>query len=278
MTSIATEQEIVSSSPVAAPTGSAELRLIALASMPEVRPGDDLAGLIGEAIDAAGIGLLLGDVVVVTHKVVSKAEGRLLSLRGIEPSDLARRFAVGSGKDPRQVEVVLRESRRIVRMDRERGILITETAHGLICANAGVDASNVEPETVCLLPLDPDESAAGVRAALGERFGFQPEEAPGVIVTDSFGRPWRNGIVNVAIGVAGLAPLADYRGQHDAAGYELGITVLAVADELAGAAELLMHKLAARPVVIVRGYEPPLAAPPGTGKELILDPARDLFR
>jgi coenzyme F420-0:L-glutamate ligase/coenzyme F420-1:gamma-L-glutamate ligase len=258
--------------------GGGDLRLIGLDGIPEVRPGDDLAGLIGDAVAAAGIGLVAGDVVVVTHKVVSKAEGRLVSLAEIEPSDLARRFAAGVGKDARQVEVVLRESRRIVRMDRERGIIIAETSHGLICANAGVDASNVGPETVCLLPSDPDASAAGLRAALGARFGFAAEAAPGVIVTDSFGRPWRTGIVNVAIGVAGLAPLADYRGQHDAAGYELGVTVLAVADELAAAAELLMHKLAARPVVIVRGYEPPVAAAAGTGQDLILDASRDLFR
>jgi coenzyme F420-0:L-glutamate ligase/coenzyme F420-1:gamma-L-glutamate ligase len=253
-----------------------ELRLLGLGGIPEVRPGDDLAALIGDAIGAAGIGLEPGDVVVVTHKVVSKAEGRLVSLREIEPSALARRWAAAWNKDARQVEVVLRESRRIVRMD--RGVIIAETAHGLICANAGVDASNVEPETVCLLPADPDASAAGLRSALGERFGFAPEEAPAVVVTDSFGRPWRVGIVNVAIGVAGLAPLADYRGRTDAAGYELHVSVLAVADELAAAAELVMHKLDARPVVVVRGYLPPTDTPAGTGRDLILDPARDLFR
>ena len=254
----------------------AELRLLGLGGIPEVRPGDDLAGLIGDAIEDSGEVLEAGDVLVVTHKVVSKAEGRLVALRGVEPSALARRFAEGAGKDPRQVEVVLRESRRIVRMD--RGVIIAETAHGLICANAGVDASNVEPETICLLPVDPDASAARLRAAVAARFGFAPEAAPGVVVSDSFGRPWRNGIVNVAIGVAGLAPLADYRGWHDAAGYELHVTVLAVADELAAAAELVMHKLDARPVVIVRGYVPPTDSPRGTGRDLILDPGRDLFR
>ena len=254
----------------------AGLRLLGLDGIPEVRPGDDLATLIGDAIARSGAGLLTDDVLVVTHKVVSKAEGRLVRLAEVEPSALARRFAAGAGKDPRQVEVVLRESRRIVRMD--RGIVIAETAHGFICANAGVDASNVEPETVCLLPLDPDASAARLRAALGARFGFAPDAAPAVVVTDSFGRPWRTGIVNVAIGVAGLAPLADYRGQRDAAGYELHVSVLAVADELAAAAELVMHKLAARPVVLIRGYAPPTDAPPGTGRDLILDPTRDLFR
>jgi coenzyme F420-0:L-glutamate ligase/coenzyme F420-1:gamma-L-glutamate ligase len=253
-----------------------ELRLFGLDGVPEVRPGDDLAAMIGETIERSAIRLLAGDVVVVTHKIVSKAEGRLVNLREVEPSDLARRFAAEAGKDPRQVEVVLRESRRIVRMD--KGIIIAETPHGFVCANAGVDASNVAPETVCLLPLDPDGSAARLRTAIGARFGFDPDRAPAVIITDSFGRPWRTGIVNVAIGVAGLPPLADYRGIRDAAGYELHVTVLAIADELASAAELLMHKLAARPVVVVRGYTPPVDAPPGTGRDLILDPGRDLFR
>ena len=262
--------------PAPGPGSPAELRLFGLPGIPEVRPGDDLAALVGDAIGRAGVGLEAGDVLVITHKVVSKAEGRLVRLAGIEPSELARRFAAGAGKDPRQVEVALRESRRIVRMD--RGVLIAETAHGLVCANAGVDASNVEPDTVCLLPLDPDASAARLRAAIGARFGFQPEAAPAVIVSDSFGRPWRNGIVNVAIGVAGLAPLADYRGHRDAAGYELHVSVLAVADELAAAAELVMHKLDARPAALVRGYRHPTAAPPGTGRDLIMEAGRDLFR
>ena len=264
----------------------AELRLIGLEGIPEVRPGDDVARLIGDAIERTGVGFVQGDILVVTHKIVSKAEGRLVRLPEMEPSVVARGFAERFGKDPRQVEVVLRESRRIVRMD--RGVIISETAHGLICANAGVDASNVAPETVCLLPLDPDASAARIRDALAARFGDgnaagddgSASSAPtfAVVVTDSFGRPWRNGIVNVAIGVAGLAPLADYRGKYDTAGYELHVSVLAVADELAAAAELVMNKLDGRPVVLVRGYVPPVEAPPGTGRDLILDPARDLFR
>jgi len=260
----------------AARSPAVELRLIALDGIPEVRAGDDLTAFVGDAIAGAGVGLEPGDVLVVTHKVVSKAEGRLVDLGTIDPSALAVSFAAGAGKDPRQVEVVLRESRRVVRMD--RGVIIAETAHGLICANAGVDASNVEADTVCLLPLDPDASAAGLRTAIGARFGFGPDAAPAVVVTDSFGRPWRNGIVNVAIGVAGLAPLADYRGRRDTAGYELHITVLAVADELAAAAELVMHKLDARPVVLIRGYRHPTDAPPGTGRDLIMEPGRDLFR
>ena len=267
------------SAPSATTTGArepAELRLLGLDGIPEVRPGDDVAALIGDAIERSGAGLLTDDVLVVTHKVVSKAEGRLVRLAGVEPSEVARRWAARWGKDPRQVEVVLRESRRIVRMD--RGVIISETAHGLICANAGVDASNVEAETVCLLPEDPDASAARIRAALAARFGLGEDAAPGVVVSDSFGRPWRVGIVNVAVGVAGLAPLQDYRGRRDAAGYELHVSVLAAADELAAAAELVMHKLEARPVALIRGYVPPTASPPGTGRDLLLDPARDLFR
>jgi coenzyme F420-0:L-glutamate ligase/coenzyme F420-1:gamma-L-glutamate ligase len=251
---------------------SVELCLVGLGGIPEVRPGADVGALIGEAIAGAGLGIEAGDIVVVTHKIVSKAEGRLVRLPEIEPSAMARTFAARYGKDARQVEVVLGEARRIVRMD--RGVIIAETAHGFVCANAGVDASNVAPDTVCLLPVDPDASAAAIRATLERRFGV----APAVIVSDSFGRPWRNGIVNVAIGVAGMAPLADYRGTYDAAGYELHVSVLAVADELAAAAELVTNKLDARPVVLVRGYRPPTTQPAGTGQDLILDPARDMFR
>ncbi len=249
-----------------------DLRIFGLGGVPEVTPGDDVAALIGAAVEASGLGLQPGDVLVVTHKIVSKAEGRLVRLPEVEPSVLAQRLAADAGKDARQIEVVLREAKRISRMD--RGIIIAETAHGFVCANAGVDASNVSPDVVCLLPADPDASAASLRAALGERFGVEV----GVIVSDSFGRAWRHGIVNVAIGVAGLAPLADYRGQHDPAGYELRASVLAVADELAAAAELVMHKLEARPVALIRGYVPPTDAPPGTGRDLIMDPARDLYR
>jgi len=253
-------------------SATAEIRLLGLDGIPEIQPGDDIAAMIGDAIERSGHGLQPDDVLVVTHKVVSKAEGRLVDLRTITPSTLAASIAGRFGKDARQVEVVLRESTRIVRMD--RGVIISETAHGLICANAGVDASNVSNDTVCLLPVDPDASAAALRSYLEARFGV----APGVIVSDSFGRPWRVGIVNVAIGVAGLPALADYRGYTDAAGYELHVSVLAVADELAAAAELVMNKLDARPVVLVRGYIPPVDAPPGTGRDLIIDPGRDMFR
>ena len=249
-----------------------QLTVTALPGMPEVRPGDDLVALLAESIERTGLGLVSGDIVVVTHKVVSKAEGRLVDLRTIEPSTLALDWAGRYGKDPRQVEVVLRESVRIVRMD--RGILIAETAHGLICANAGVDASNVAPDTVCLLPEHPDRSAEAIAAGLGATFGV----VPAVVVTDSFGRAWRNGIVNVAIGIAGLPALTDYRGESDAAGYALNVSVLATADEVAAAAELVMNKLDAVPAALLRGYRSPGDHAPGTGKDLIMDPARDLFR
>jgi coenzyme F420-0:L-glutamate ligase/coenzyme F420-1:gamma-L-glutamate ligase len=255
---------------------SADLRIIGLAGIPDIQPGDDLGSIIASAIERSGCGLLAGDILVITHKIVSKAEGQLVDLTDIEPSEMARSWAERYDKDPRQVEVVLREAKRIVRMD--RGVLITETKHGFICANSAVDASNVAPDVVCLLPENPDASAAKLRKKIGARFGFTECDAPGVIVSDSFGRPWRQGIVNVAVGVAGLAPLADYRGQHDAAGYELHVSVLAVADELAAAAELVMNKLDARPVVLIRGYTPPTGSPHGTGRDIVLDPARDLFR
>ncbi len=244
------------------------LRVLPVPGMPEVCSGDDLPALI--AHHAKDL-LRSGDVVVVTHKVVSKAEGRLLDLRGVEPSALAKSFAVRHDKDPRQVEVALRESRRIVRMD--RGVIISETRHGFVCANAGVDASNVPgDDTVCLLPLDPDASAARLRDALVETMGFDLA----VVVSDSFGRPWRGGITNVAIGVAGMDPLADYRGQNDPHGYSLSASVLAVADELAAAAELVMGKTNRIPVAVVRNY--PYTPGPGSGKDLLMPPERDLFR
>lgn len=252
-----------------------DLRVIGIDGLPEVRAGDDLASQIGNAI-AAGPGLSPGDVVVVTHKIVSKAEGQVVDLREIEPSVLARQIGERWEKDPRKIEVVLREAKRIVRM--HNGLIIAETEHGFVCANAGVDASNVSLDHVVLLPRDPDASAAALRDALAARFGFAADDALGLIISDSFGRPWRFGIVNVAIGVSGLSPLIDYRGLEDSGGYELSASILAIADELAAAAELVMHKLAARPVAIVRGYEPPLAQPAGTGRDLIMGPERDLFR
>ncbi len=248
-----------------------ELRVLGVGNVPEAQPGDDITGLIATGLQSERLALESGDIVVVTHKLVSKAEGRLIDLRTIEPSALAHRFAERYDKDPRQVEVVLRESIRIVRMD--RGLIIAETRHGFVCANAGVDASNAAgKEIVTLLPLDPDASAERIRRDLGVRFDVEIA----VIITDSFGRPWRHGIVNVAVGVAGMTPLLDYRGQVDENGYELGATVLAVADEIAAAAELVMGKLDRRPVAIVRGY----TYQPGQGAamDIVMAPERDLFR
>lgn len=253
-----------------------EVQIIGIDGIPEVQPGDDLAELVGGAIVAAGVTIRSDDIVVVTHKIISKAEGQVVDLRTIEPSVLAIELGTRWDKDPRKTEVVLRQSKRIVRM--HQGLIISETEHGFVCANAGVDASNASPDAVVLLPQDPDASAERIRRALALRFGLTIDQAPGVIVSDSFGRPWRFGIVNVAIGVSGLAPLADYRGLQDSAGYELSASILAVADEIAAAAELVMHKLAARPVAIVRGYVHPLPGAAGSGRDLLMNPERDLFR
>jgi coenzyme F420-0:L-glutamate ligase/coenzyme F420-1:gamma-L-glutamate ligase len=248
-----------------------QITITAIKHIPEVRPGDDLTTLILAGCRASGITLQQGDILVVTQKVVSKAEGRMVDLRTVEPSDLARRYAERWSKDPRHIEVVLRESARIVRMD--RGLIISETHHGFVCANAGVDASNV-PGThmLTLLPVDPDASAARIREGIAQFTGLDIA----VIISDSFGRPWRNGIVNVAVGVAGLTPLKDYRGQRDEHGYLLQATIIAVADELASAAELVMGKVEAAPAALIRGYSYDPA--PGTARELIMEPHRDLFR
>jgi len=231
------------------------VEVIALLGIPEIRPGDDLGGLVGDAIERTPelLPVRTDDVLVVTQKVVSKAEGAVVDLTTVEPRPEAVAFAERWDRDARQVEVVLREARRVVRM--ERGVLITETPHGFVCANGGVDASNVGPETgqiVTLLPADPDASAAAVRAAIRARFGVDLA----VIVSDSFGRPWRWGIVDVAIGVSGLAPIEDLRGQPDHDGRIMRSTVRATADELASAAELAFGKTAGRPAAVVRGASP----------------------
>jgi coenzyme F420-0:L-glutamate ligase/coenzyme F420-1:gamma-L-glutamate ligase len=244
------------------------LEVLGIEGFPEVRSGDDLNGMIRESV--AG-DLRPGDVLVVTHKVVSKAEGRLVNLRTIEPSALAKVYATRHGKDPRQIEVVLGESRRIVRMD--RGIVISETHHGFVCANAGVDASNVPgDDTVCLLPVAPDASAARLRDTLARDPGVEVA----VIISDSFGRAWRHGITDVAIGVAGMDPVADYRGLYDPHGFPMEASVLAVADELAAAAELVMGKTEGIPLAIVRGY--PYSPASGSANELLMPPERDMFR
>ncbi|MEO6295435.1 MAG: coenzyme F420-0:L-glutamate ligase [Candidatus Limnocylindria bacterium] len=245
------------------------LELIALEGIGEISPGDDLSALIAEA--SSTVGLTDADVLVVTQKVVSKAEGRLVELTSVQPSDFALDWAARWGKDARQVELVLRESASIVRMA-PGGLIISRTRHGLVCANAGVDVSNVGGgDMASLLPLDPDASALGIRDGLRERLGV----APAVIISDSFGRPWRNGIVNVAIGCAGIEALLDLRGQPDAAGREMQATVIAVADELASAADLAGGKVEQRPVVVVRGYA---WRPSEAGASvLVMEPKRDLF-
>jgi coenzyme F420-0:L-glutamate ligase/coenzyme F420-1:gamma-L-glutamate ligase len=250
------------------------ISLIPLEGIPEVRPGDDLAALITAALGAGGIGLADEDVLVVTQKVVSKAEGRVVQLASVTPRDEAREWAARWGKDARQVELVLQESAEIVRMA-PGGLIISRTRHGLVCANAGVDLSNVGgTEAATLLPEDPDRSARSLRSRLGELTGARP----GVIISDSFGRPWRNGIVNVAIGAAGIEVLADLRGTPDAQGRTMQSTVIAVADELASAADLAGGKVAQVPVVLVRGYRyvVPAAEDPGAAA-LVMPREQDLF-
>jgi coenzyme F420-0:L-glutamate ligase/coenzyme F420-1:gamma-L-glutamate ligase len=231
------------------------LSVIALEGIPEIRPGDDLEGLLVAALrsTAGALPLAEDDVLVVTQKVVSKAEGAMVELSTIEPRPEVVAFAERWDRDPRQLEVVLREARRVVRM--ANGVLITETSHGFVCANGGVDASNMGPgsgQVVTLLPVDPDASADRIRAAVRAAFGV---DVP-VVISDSFGRPWRWGIVDVAIGVSGMIPLDDMRGSPDADGRIMHSTVRATADEIATAAELALGKTARRPAAIVRGANP----------------------
>ena len=231
-------------------SASAEIRILPLPGVPEIRPGDDLGALLGDAVERAG-GLEEGDVVVVAQKAVSKGEGRV-------------------ERTEDYLAVVLREARRVRR--RRDELVIAETEHGFVCANAGVDRSNAPGEGwVVLLPRDPDASAARLREALAARFGV----APAVIVTDSFGRPWRQGTADVAVGVAGMLPLLDLRGTLDDRGYELHATVVAVADELASAAELAMGQAGEVPAAIVRGYRVP--AGEGSARDVVMPPERDLF-
>ncbi len=238
--------------------------------LPEVKPGDSLGELIVGAVRRNNIRVVERDVFVVTQKVVSKAEGRMVGLDSVEPSARAREFAAELKKDPRLLEVILRESKRVVR--KAQGVLIVETRHGYVCANAGVDTSNAPDGVVTLLPEDPDESALRLQVYLQREFGVRLA----VVLSDTFGRPWREGVVNVAVGVAGLAPLLDYRGRLDTYGRKLQVTVVAVADELAAAAELVMRKTESVPVAIVRGYDYEEAA--GWGRDLVRPAERDLFR
>ncbi|HUG05687.1 MAG TPA: coenzyme F420-0:L-glutamate ligase [Candidatus Limnocylindria bacterium] len=247
------------------------LTISAVNGLPEIRPGDDLATLIRDAALAQGDRIRDGDVVVIAQKIVSKSEGRIVHLADVVPGERAREMAAEAGKDARQIEVVLSETAKIVRW--ERGILISETHHGFVCANAGVDRSNAgAPDTVVLLPVDPDASAARLRDAFRTTAGATVS----VVVTDTFGRAWREGHANVAIGLAGLPALKRYVGQRDPEGYELRVTEIAVADEIAAAAELVMGKLDRCPVAIVRGFS--LDEPPETAQEYVRPAGRDLFR
>jgi coenzyme F420-0:L-glutamate ligase/coenzyme F420-1:gamma-L-glutamate ligase len=246
------------------------VQLLPVHGIGEIEPGMDLAATIGAALEAQGTPLQDGDILVVTQKIVSKAEGCLVRLDEVEPSPLAAEWAALWNKDARVVELVLRQSRRIVRM--ERGVIISETRHGLVCANAGVDQSNVGSDSATLLPVDPDASAERLRVALSQAGGAQI----GIVISDTFGRAWREGQVNVAIGVAGVEAMRHFEGQVDPTGYELRVTMLATADELASAAELVMGKLDGVPVALVRGLDRALGT--GSARELVRPAATDMFR
>jgi coenzyme F420-0:L-glutamate ligase/coenzyme F420-1:gamma-L-glutamate ligase len=246
---------------------TAELRVIPLLGLPELEDGDDLAALLVEAADRVG-GFESDDVLVVAQKAVSKVEGRVVDVESIEPSERARELA--GDADPRRIEVILAETREVVRS--RPPLVIAETRHGFVCASAGVDASNARgPGTLVLLPVDPDASAARLRAEIARRTGAEV----GVVVSDSFGRAWRRGTTDVALGVAGLTAILDLEGERDASGYELHATQIAVADEIAGAAQLVMGKTDGVPAAIVRGLR---LRGDGRGSDLVMPRERDLFR
>jgi len=252
-----------------------ELRILPVTGIGDITPGSDLGLILFQAFQAQRLALQQGDILVVTQKIVSKTEGRIVNLAEIQPSAFALSFAEQYNKDAQHVEVVLRESRRIVRMD--HGVLIAETRHGFICANAGVDDSNVNgTRELTLLPVDPDRSAHELRLRLQQLTGEGADFDIAVIISDTWGRPWRNGQVNMAIGVAGMESITDYRGQRDPYGYELQVSAIAVADELASAAELVMGKIDHIPVALIRGYSYTPAS--GNAQTLVRDAATDMFR
>lgn len=247
------------------------IQIIGLEGISLIKKGDDIGAIILDTAQRKGTKLEEGDIVVVTQKIVSKSEGRIIDLNQIVPSPFALRIAKRTGRDPRHVEVILRESKRIVKMQDQH--LIVETRHGFVCANGGVDKSNIEgAECVSILPVDPDESARRIRATIRRLSGVDVA----VIISDTFGRPWRIGHVNVAIGVSGMKPIIDHRGLRDMFNYVLTVTIMAVADEIASAAELVMNKSDGVPVAIVRGY--PYRKEEGKGVELIRPAELDLFR
>ena len=247
--------------------------IFGVTGIPEIQPGDRLGPTIVEAASVQSTPIEAGDILVVTQKIVSKAQGRLVKLSTIIPSDFARNFAQGSGKDARLIELVLQESRSIVRMDPERGVIIAETHHGWVCANAGIDQSNIPgDDVVCLLPVDPDASA---RSISDEVFVSTRLRVP-VVISDTFGRSWREGHVNFAIGIAGMEPMMDYRGTPDAQGREMHVTTIAVVDEIAAAAELVQFKTIGVPVSVIRGY--PYTPAETSHEGLVRERSRDLFR
>ena len=249
-----------------------EVRVVGIEGMPELTVGDDLAGLMMDAAQAQGTPIEAGDVLVVTQKVVSKVEGQVVNINDVEASPLAITITEGHRRDPRHTELILRESKRIVRMD--RGVIISETKHGFYCANAGIDASNIPGnDTVALLPDDSDASARGIRKAVMDRLGVDVA----IIVSDTFGRPWRNGAADVAIGVAGIDPIHSYVGQMDSHGHEMFTTEIAVADELAAAGELVGGKVAGVPVSIIRGY-PYIPMEDASIQRILRGSEKDLFR
>ena len=247
------------------------IQIIGLKKLPLIKEGNNLADFIVRAAKEEGVPLATGDVVVIAQKIVSKAEGRVVKLDSITPSAMAQKIAQASGKDPRHVEAILGESAKIVRQ--KNAHLIVETKHGFVCANAGVDRSNVEDQdSLTLLPADPDRSARNIREGIRELTGADL----GVIISDTFGRAWRIGQVNVAIGLDGMSPVLDYRGQKDMFGYVLNVTQMAVADELASAAELVMRKSDGVPVVIIKGFD--YSPTKGSAKDLVRPEDEDLFR
>jgi coenzyme F420-0:L-glutamate ligase/coenzyme F420-1:gamma-L-glutamate ligase len=253
------------------PPSFQEIRIFGIDGIPEIHPGEDIPALLFSRLSSDGFSLQPGDICVVTQKIISKAENCLIDLQTIVPSQFAQNLAERIHKDPRLIEVILRESKRIVRMDRD--IMICETKQGFICANAGVDQSNIPgDQIVSILPSDPDESARKFRKGLETYFQI---DIP-VIITDTFGRPWREGLTNVAIGVAGLNSLIDLRGKKDSCGYELQKTLIAVADEIASAAELVMKKQDRIPIAILRGYA--YQKSEAGSQALLRPPEKDLFR
>lgn len=257
-------------------TATRQISLIPVSGIPEIKPNDDLAAIIDNATTESGLAIEQGDILVVAQKIISKAEDRITDLNEITPSPYAHTLSKEVSKDPRLIEVILSETTKIIKMDQrkpEKGRLIVETRGGVISANAGVDASNVSGgDMVTLLPIDSDKSADILAAGLKEKLGIDVA----VIITDTVGRPWRDGLVDIAIGCSGIKALKDYRGETDSKGFELNATVMAIADEIASAAGLLMEKADSVPVIIVRGYDYDTV---GRGaKELIRNPEDDLFR